>query len=145
MDTQFQAPVHMELKRDFSDNKRASDGNITLPDGPLFERYQYLSPGTSPASMGRTYFLWTQHTDYFNQACSWVYWSHSCLSRSSTLASMVLPAFKSLTLLSTRRWALQHKRSSLSNVFTDCKFTRWFACVLIGVRNQCLTFWLSNS
>lgn len=45
MDAQFQVPVHMDLKRDFSDNKRASDGNITLPDGPLFERYQYLSPG----------------------------------------------------------------------------------------------------
>lgn len=45
MDAQFQVPVHMDLKRDFSNNKRASDGNITLPDGPLFERYQYLSPG----------------------------------------------------------------------------------------------------
>ena len=53
MDAQFQAPVHMELKRDFSNHKRASDGNITLPDGPLFERYQYLSPGTSPAYLGR--------------------------------------------------------------------------------------------
>lgn len=45
MDAQFQAPVHMELKRDFSNHKRASDSNITLPDGPLFERYQYLTPG----------------------------------------------------------------------------------------------------
>ena len=42
----------MELKRDFSNHKRASDGNITLPDGPLFERYQYLNPGTSPAYVG---------------------------------------------------------------------------------------------
>ena len=55
MDAQFQVPVHMELKRDLSNNKRASDGNITLPDGPLFERYQYLSPGTSPASLGSLY------------------------------------------------------------------------------------------
>lgn len=45
MDAQFQVPVHMDLKRDLSNHKRASDGNITLPDGPLFERYQYLSPG----------------------------------------------------------------------------------------------------
>ena len=52
MDAQFQAPVHMELKRDFANHKRASDGNITLPDGPLFERYQYLSPGTSPTYLG---------------------------------------------------------------------------------------------
>ncbi|MCJ1454245.1 hypothetical protein MMC28_004597 [Mycoblastus sanguinarius] len=44
MDSIFQAPVHAELKRDFS-YKRASDGNITLPKGPLFERYQYLTPG----------------------------------------------------------------------------------------------------
>ena len=55
MDAQFQAPVHMELKRDFSNHKRASDGNITLPDGPLFERYQFLSPGMSPASLGHIY------------------------------------------------------------------------------------------
>ena len=50
MDSIFQAPVHAELKRDFS-YKRASDGNITLPKGPLFERYQYLTPGTSCPSL----------------------------------------------------------------------------------------------
>ena len=49
MEAQFQAPVHMELKRDFSVHKRASDANITLPDGPLFERYQYFTPGIFPA------------------------------------------------------------------------------------------------
>ena len=45
MDPMFQAPVHMELKRDLSHHKRASNQNITLPEGSLFERYQYLSPG----------------------------------------------------------------------------------------------------
>ncbi|KAM0794331.1 BIG/ATPase V1 complex, subunit S1 [Usnea florida] len=45
MDAQFQAPVHMELKRDLSNTKRASGDDITLPKGPLFERYQFLSPG----------------------------------------------------------------------------------------------------
>ena len=45
MDSIFQAPVHMELKRDHSQQKRASNQNITLPDGPLFERYQYFTPG----------------------------------------------------------------------------------------------------
>ena len=45
MDSTFQAPVHMELKRDHSYHKRASNQTIILPDGPLFERYQYLSPG----------------------------------------------------------------------------------------------------
>jgi len=47
MDSQFQAHLHTELKRDLSHQKRASDGNITLPDGPLFERYQFFTPGTS--------------------------------------------------------------------------------------------------
>ncbi|KAL2046177.1 hypothetical protein N7G274_001624 [Stereocaulon virgatum] len=45
MDALFQVPVHMGLKRDLFQLKRASDGNITLPNGPLFERYQYLTPG----------------------------------------------------------------------------------------------------
>ncbi|KAL9124384.1 MAG: hypothetical protein Q9217_006278 [Psora testacea] len=45
MDALFDAPVHMELKRDLLHHKRASDSNITLPNGPLFERYQFLSPG----------------------------------------------------------------------------------------------------
>ena len=45
MDSLFQAPVHLELKRDMSHQKRASDANVTLPNGPLFERYQYLTPG----------------------------------------------------------------------------------------------------
>ena len=47
MDPAFASPAHMELKRDFSVHKRNnSHGNITLPDGPLFERYQFLGPGT---------------------------------------------------------------------------------------------------
>ncbi len=45
MDSLFQAPLHTELKRDLSHHKRVSNGNITLPDGPLFERYQYFTPG----------------------------------------------------------------------------------------------------
>ena len=47
MDSLFQATGHLELKRDMSHQKRASDVNVTLPDGPLFERYQYLTPGAS--------------------------------------------------------------------------------------------------
>ena len=46
MDQTFASPGHMELKRDFSAHKRdTSNGNITLPDGPLFERYQFFTPG----------------------------------------------------------------------------------------------------
>ncbi|KAL9022559.1 MAG: hypothetical protein Q9185_000269 [Variospora sp. 1 TL-2023] len=42
---------HMELKRDLTTTKRAdgiittTGGNVTLIDGPLFERYAFLSPG----------------------------------------------------------------------------------------------------
>ena len=39
-----QLPLHLDLKRDLSIRPRAN--NITLPDGPLFERYQYFTPGT---------------------------------------------------------------------------------------------------
>ena len=35
----------MDLKRDFSTGKRATDGQLDLPEGPLFERYSFLSPG----------------------------------------------------------------------------------------------------
>lgn len=45
MDSLFPAPIQMELKRDLSHHKRASNDTITLPDGPLFERYQYFTPG----------------------------------------------------------------------------------------------------
>lgn len=132
MDAQSQMPVHMDLKRDFSNNKRASDGNITLPDGPLFERYQYLSPGTFP-SMGRVV---EQYIDNSVQAFSWVYSSLSSLYRSSMSPSMVLPASKSLMPLSTKRWVPRHRRSNLSNVCVDCKITRWSACIFLGARNQ---------
>lgn len=47
MDSHFQSHLHTDLKRDLSHQKRAFDENITLPDGPLFEKYQYFSPGTS--------------------------------------------------------------------------------------------------
>ncbi|KAL8870595.1 MAG: hypothetical protein Q9174_003400 [Haloplaca sp. 1 TL-2023] len=47
MDTSFSSQHHMEIKRDVDGHtvmgKRAE--NISLPDAPLFERYQYFSPG----------------------------------------------------------------------------------------------------
>ncbi|KAL8770763.1 MAG: hypothetical protein Q9209_003630 [Squamulea sp. 1 TL-2023] len=49
MDSSFSSSQsHMGIKRDFSSvhNKRADDsGNVTLPDAPLFEKYQYFTPG----------------------------------------------------------------------------------------------------
>ena len=46
MDSMFQTSLHTELKRDLRSHKRDTGDKITLPDGPLFERYQFLSPGT---------------------------------------------------------------------------------------------------
>lgn len=51
MDTSFSSQAHMELKRDMLPHSRrengsdATGGNVTLVDGPLFERYAFLSPG----------------------------------------------------------------------------------------------------
>ena len=44
MDNSMQ-PLHVELKRDISLEERDDSGNITLVDGPLFERYSYFNPG----------------------------------------------------------------------------------------------------
>ena len=35
----------MDLKRDLSTSKRDSGEKLILPEGPLFERYSFLSPG----------------------------------------------------------------------------------------------------
>ncbi|KAL8968609.1 MAG: hypothetical protein Q9183_002380 [Haloplaca sp. 2 TL-2023] len=47
MDTSFSSQHHMEIKRDVNGHtvmgKR--EENVSLPDAPLFERYQYFSPG----------------------------------------------------------------------------------------------------
>ncbi|MCJ1483605.1 hypothetical protein MMC06_003773 [Schaereria dolodes] len=45
MENVFSPSLHMGLKRDLSTEQRDSSDNITLIDGPLFERYQFLSPG----------------------------------------------------------------------------------------------------
>ncbi|KAI4195205.1 MAG: hypothetical protein LQ350_007327 [Teloschistes chrysophthalmus] len=48
MDTSFsssQQQQHMELKRDMEGHRMGKRENITLPDAPLFERYQYFTPG----------------------------------------------------------------------------------------------------
>lgn len=49
MDSSFSSSQsHLGIKRDFSvHGKRADDGgNVTLPDAPLFEKYQYFTPGS---------------------------------------------------------------------------------------------------
>ena len=41
----FQSPLHLDLKRDLSNKRDSSGDKPVLPDGPLFERYSFLSPG----------------------------------------------------------------------------------------------------
>ena len=43
-----QSSIHLDLKRDLGSAPRAANGNVTLVDGPLFERYQYFTPGEQP-------------------------------------------------------------------------------------------------
>ncbi|KAL9003960.1 MAG: hypothetical protein Q9180_009872, partial [Flavoplaca navasiana] len=48
MDSSFSSSQsHMGIKRDFgAHSKRADDNaNVTLPNAPLFEKYQYFTPG----------------------------------------------------------------------------------------------------
>ncbi|KAL9578696.1 MAG: hypothetical protein Q9212_005552 [Teloschistes hypoglaucus] len=46
MDASFSSSQqqHMELKRDMDGHRMGKRENITLPDAPLFERYQYFTP-----------------------------------------------------------------------------------------------------
>ena len=47
MDNSMSPLGHLDLKRDLSARQQAPK-NVTLVDGPLFERYQYLTPGKIP-------------------------------------------------------------------------------------------------
>ena len=42
-------PLHSDLKRDVRPAVIKTQRNITMVDGPLFERYQFLSPGRENA------------------------------------------------------------------------------------------------
>lgn len=45
VDTTFQFPAHLELKRDFSDHQRAANSALEKNNDPLFEKYQFFGPG----------------------------------------------------------------------------------------------------
>lgn len=45
IDTTFQSPIHMELKRDFASHKRAPNSTAPVSSPPLFEKYQFFGPG----------------------------------------------------------------------------------------------------
>jgi hypothetical protein len=44
----YNQPLHTDLKRDIRPEPLKSTDNQTLVDGPLFERYQFLTPGKPP-------------------------------------------------------------------------------------------------
>jgi hypothetical protein len=44
----YNQPLHTDLKRDIRPKPLKSTDNQTLVDGPLFERYQFLTPGKGP-------------------------------------------------------------------------------------------------
>lgn len=45
IETDFHTPMHVDLKRDFTDHKRASNGTDAPRRAPLFEKYQFFGPG----------------------------------------------------------------------------------------------------
>jgi hypothetical protein len=45
METPLVEATHLDLKRDVDVGPGQSHGNQTIVDGPLFEKYQFLSPG----------------------------------------------------------------------------------------------------
>jgi hypothetical protein len=51
MDSEIQDALHMDLKRDLSAGLERRASNVTLIDGPLFHRYQFLTPGMFPTRM----------------------------------------------------------------------------------------------
>ena len=52
MDSQIQDSLHLDLKRDLGVHATANrtSGNQTMIDGPLFDKYQFLTPGKYFAS-----------------------------------------------------------------------------------------------
>ena len=48
MESEIEHLFHTDLKRDLSSHQMQRRDNITLPDGGLFEKYQFFTPGESP-------------------------------------------------------------------------------------------------
>ena len=47
MNEEFQESLHTDLRRDVQSHESRKVENQTLVDGPLFEKYQFFSPGSS--------------------------------------------------------------------------------------------------
>lgn len=113
----YHAIMHTDLKRDVGEEgieaakpRQAKEANPQ--DGlPLFEKYQFLSPGLSCS-------LATKHTcaNLYHQASSWALPSAYSSSPSSMLVSPLLQDSKCRTELSARRMVRRHRRSSRATV-----------------------------
>jgi hypothetical protein len=67
MPSQIQETLHMDLKRDLGLHARAKEGNQTIVNGPLFDKYQFFTPGSfTILQRGRAC------SDKFFQVCGWV-------------------------------------------------------------------------
>lgn len=53
MDREFQEPLHTNLKRDVAIHQPRKVGNQTIVEGPLFEKYQFFSPGMACKTIPR--------------------------------------------------------------------------------------------
>jgi hypothetical protein len=71
-DAEFDATEHLDLKRDF--RVRADNSTNSTDTRPLFEKYQFFTPGLS-----RPYLGFQPHTDIV-KVFSWVSWSVSYFS-----------------------------------------------------------------
>lgn len=121
MDDPYPTAMHQGLKRDIKYEPLKSS-NRSMQDGlPLFEKYQFLSPGKAldqdVVKLSLTRSL---------QAFSWV--SPSACSSLLCCGLLSLPSqdLKSPTWLSARRWALLLRtRASSSSCYPLEGFDRW--------------------
>ena len=109
MDDPYPSSMHTDLKRDVYPRQDSSSGEMQA-GLPLFEKYQFLTPGMCTATM----FCSSARLMHL-QACSWVFLWLSCYSPSSTSASAPSLIWRSATWHSARRWARRLRRSNSSD------------------------------
>ena len=94
MDEPYPSALHQDLRRDIKYEPLKSSGNHTMQDGlPLFEKYQFLSPGTFHWFPPLFETLLTEHA----QVSSWPLPSACSLSSSYGLVYLLLLVSKSPT------------------------------------------------
>lgn len=77
MDSDSQQALHTEMKRALHANVVRKNSNETLPEGALFERYQFFTPGESTTSHLHDMY---HEANFSLQASTWASSSDSCCS-----------------------------------------------------------------